>query len=382
MKLQLSQAFLSEGIQEGCSIQQDLISSQDTLELEGQLADYVGAERCISVESATSGLLFALKAAGIGSGDPVLCTTFSYFATAEIIRLAGGVPMFVDINPNSFSIDPFCLEYVIGRCIRSKQPIPKALIAVDLFGLPCNYDNLEEICERHSIILIEDMAESFGAAYHGRRTGSFGRMAVASFFPARSLSVLGEGGAVFCHNAQDAQRLQSLRRKVRLQGERGILCSGGSHLDTVQASLVSEKLQIFDQELEYRRMVAKRYRERLTGSVKMQIIGEGYDSAYTQFVLSLPNAAARENMIEGLQQHHIPCCAYNPAPVLLQHSRQNWDRVALVNTQSVAQRLATLPIHPYLSNRIVDYICDHILELVTRQSTPEDIEQAKEIQLA
>lgn len=354
------------------ALQQDLAISRDMAGLEKRLCEYIGVEHCISVDSATSGMLLALKAAGIGPGDAVLCTSFSYFAIAEIIELAGAAPMFVDINPNTFSIDPFCLEYVIGKCQRNKLPTPRALIAVDLFGLPCNYDSLTEICERHDITLIEDMAQSFGATYKGKKTGSFGRMAVASFFPAKPLGELGEGGAVFCHTAKDARQLQSLRRTVHMDSD-GAPRSGisrGSHLDAVQASVVSEKLEGFDLELECRRELAEQYRSRLQGSVKMQLVGGDCESAYTQFVISVKNAAVRAELIEKLSCSHIPSGVFDPSPVGNGFMRSNWDRVALVNAQSVAQRILTIPMHPYLSGRVVDYICDRILEAL--ESTGSD----------
>lgn len=361
MELKSTQAVVADVAREGCTIQQDLIIRRDMVELEDRLCEYVDAPHCISVESATTGLLLALKAAEIEPGDTVLCTPFSYFATADIIALAGGVPMFVDINPNTFNIDPFCLEYVIGKCIRTRQPVPRALITADLFGLPCNYQAVEEICERYGILLIEDMAQSFGATFQGKRAGSFGRMAVASFFPTKPLGELGEGGAVFCHSAQDAQRLQSLRRQIGTGGVSG----SGSHLGTIQASLVQEKLGIFDQELQRRRAVDEQYRKRLEGIVRMQFVGEGHVSACTQFVLSLKNGAARDSMKDCLQRNHIPSYTLEPEPGR-QRPWSGADKVALVNAQSVAQKLVGVPIHPYLSSKVVHYICDCIVEEIDK----------------
>lgn len=338
---------------------------RDMAELERHLCEYVEAEHCVCVDSATTGMLMALRTAGVQMGDSVLCTSFSYFATADIIELLGAKPVFVDINPNSYCIDPYCLEYVVGKCVRRKLSLPRALIAVDLFGLPCNYDAIAEICEKYGIVLIEDMAQSFGASYKGRKTGCFGRLAVSSFFPARPLGELGEGGAVFCHSCDDASRLESLRRNIHLNGARS------NRLDTVQASVVEEKLRTFDLELERRRKIATRYRERLQGHVKLQQIQEHYESACTHFVISLKDARIREGMIERLQLCHIPCEIFTPSPIS-HRERSGNDKVALVNAQSVAQRILTIPMHPYLSGRVVDYICDRILEELASPGTALD----------
>jgi dTDP-4-amino-4,6-dideoxygalactose transaminase len=320
-------------------------------ELEAQLCGYIGAPHSVSVASATTGLLLALKAAGIENGAGVLCTNFSYFATAEIIELAGGRPVFVDINPNTYCMDPYCLEYVIGKHIRRGAPLPKALIAADLFGLPASYDALEEICEKHGVLLIEDMAQSFGATCKGRKTGSFGRMAVASFFPTKPLGELGEGGAVFCHSARDAERLRSLRRVIGM-GE----CALGS----VQAGLAAEKLDSFDVELARRRVVAEHYRRRLTGAVKLQQIPDGCQSAYTHFSIALKNARQRESMAERLQLCNIPCSMFELSPMERREGTP-FDKATLINAQSIAQRVLLIPMHPYLSAHVVDYICDCIL---------------------
>jgi dTDP-4-amino-4,6-dideoxygalactose transaminase len=333
-------------------------------ELETRLCAYIGAPYSVSVGSATTGLLLALKAAGIKDGAGVLCTNFSYFATADVIELAGGQPVFVDINPNTYCMDPYCLEYVVGKYARRELPIPKALIAADFFGLPASYGALEEICGKHGILLIEDMAQYFGATCKGRKTGSFGQMAVASFFPTRPLHELGEGGAVFCHTARDADRLRSLRR---------VLGSTGSSLDTVQASIAAEKLGSFDQELARRRAVAEHYRRRLDGAVKLQQITEGCQSACTHFAIALKSARLRESLMERLLLRHIPCSVFELSPPGRREA-SSFDKAALVNAQSVAQRILLIPMHPYLSARVVDYICDQILEEVGAVEAAEVVE--------
>lgn len=331
--------------------------------LEQQLCEYVGVPYCVSMQSASMGLLFALKALDIGAGDSVLCTSFSYFAVSELIKLAGANPVMVDINPNTYNIDPFCLQYVIGKCRRSKQPIPKALIAVDLFGLPCNYDALEEICAENDIDIIEDMAHSFGASFNGKRAGSFGRVAVASFFPAQPREALGDGGAVFCQSVEDERRLKSLRRTVGEDGENnGWMQWQGGSIDSIQTSMVAEKLAMLDREIGRRRTVAQWYRERLDGRVRLQQVGDGYESAYSQLAVSMQTTAQRDSMIDWLISHHIPSHKYKPSPLPCIERDEDWSRVVLVNAKAVSQKLISLPMHPFLSKRVVNFICDKILE--------------------
>lgn len=349
--------------------QSDIVG-KDMAGLEKKLCQYVGVPHCVGVESATTGLLLALKAMDIGPGDSVLCTSFSYFATAEVIALTGAEPILVDINPNTYNIDPYCLEYVVGKCVRTGQPVPRALIAVDLFGLPCNYEGLEEICQRHGIQLIEDMAQSFGATFHERMAGSFGRMAVASFFPAKPLDELGEGGAIFCSDERDLRRLQSLRRKVHLEKQQQTLYNTGSGLDAVQATVVADKLEKFTSELATRRKVAAQYRKRFSGAVKMQQVAPGYESAYTQFVVALDGPEARARLVDFLHERHIPASIFEPSPLRRREEVQEWGKVALVNARTAAQKILSLPVHPYLSGRVVDFICDSVLEFCDLERRP------------
>lgn len=352
--LQGETAFLQErGEQDGSA-------PRDMAELEQKLSEYVQVPYCVSVESATTGMLLALKALGIGRDDVVMYTSFSFFATADIIALAGAVPMLVDVNPNTYNVDPYCLEYMIGKCIRTHKKLPKALIAVDLFGLPCNYQALEEICGRNEMYLIEDMAHSFGATYQGKRAGGFGRMAVASFFPSAPLAELGEGGAVFCHTEQEACRLKSLRSRVRFMERQRAPHRIAGHLDMVQATVVAEKLERFDFEMECRREVATYYKERLGNAVRFQQVGELCESACTQFVIALKDHAERDGMLRYLEARQIPCHVFEPSP-LSHRNRDALGRAGMVNAKAISEKLLVLPMHPYLSRRAMDYICDCVL---------------------
>lgn len=327
-------------------------AEQEFRELEARLAEYVGTRYCVLTSSGTAGLLAALRASGIRDGDGVMCTSFSFFATAEIIALAGAVPVLVDTNPNTFNIDPYCIEYVIKKCLRTRNPLPKALIAADLFGLPCDFDAIEDICRRYNITLIEDMSGAFGASYRGKKCGGFGRFSVASFFPARPLGGIGDGGGIFCRNREDAKLLEALRGSGKRQP-----------YDFVQASVVSEKLTSYSDELARRQLVAARYRDNFNGFVKVQQVDEDYISAYTQFVIALADTVQREKVMDALREKHVPCsimhCTQRGRP-----AENEWERVVLANTQQAAGRLLAIPMHPYLSVHVVDYISECVMETV------------------
>lgn len=327
-------------------------AERELVRLERRLANYVGTPYCVLTSSGTAGLLTALKAVGVNDGDGVMCTSFSFFATAEIITLAGAEPVLVDINPNTFNIDPYCLEYVLKKCERTRQPLPKALIAADLFGLPCDFDAINEICKRYGIEVIEDMSGAFGASYKGKKTGNFGRFSVASFFPARPLGGIGDGGGIFCRTREDARMLEHLR------GD-----SENQPYDFVQASIVNEKLSGYSAELSRRQLVAARYRDNLKGVVKVQLVEDEYISAYTQFVIALADEKQREAVIDALHDKHVPSsilhCTQRAHPI-----EKDWERVVLTNTQHAAQRLLAIPMHPHLSVHVIDYVSKCIIQTV------------------
>jgi dTDP-4-amino-4,6-dideoxygalactose transaminase len=326
--------------------------------LESRLANHVGAEFCALMPGGTAGMLAALRAAEVGEGDTVLCTAFSYLSTAEIIAMTGARPRFADINPNNFNLDPYCLEYALKKCNRRDTPMPKAVVAADLFGLPCDYGELEDICTRYGVVLIEDMSCAFGASYRGKKAGNFGRFAVASFFPARPLGDEGEGGGVFCHSREDLRKLESLRL-----GAAGESASAGF----VRTSLVGEKLGAYAGELSKRQLIAARYRQNLKDAVRVQQVGEEFISAYTQFAIELEDERGRSALAEALREKRIPFGIVNPGT---KHAKApargngKTDRTLPANTADAAKRLMTIPINPHMSTRVADYISECILAAV------------------
>lgn len=337
----------------------EFILEQDVAALEDKLAKFVDAPFCVAVSDAASGIALALRTAGIGAGDRVLCAALGCAVPVQGIMLAGAAPIFVDVNPNTYTVDPFCVEYALGKLARSEEKMPRALIATDLFGAPCHYGQLEEVCRQRGMTLIEDFTGAFGARFAGGQAGNFGRFSVASFASPSPLDELG-GGAVFCRDEEDARRLAGMRRVNRQEfiGELGTAIPCMSSTDT---ALINEKLEDVARQNQLRQKAAARYRKMLRGKVRMQqLVSEG-ESIYSQFVVALPRARARSLVSSRLYSMNIPC----GAPVCgKQTGHSDWNRVMLINTLAVSDRLLSLPIHPYLSDHLVDYICECLMRAI------------------
>ena len=338
----------------------ELILGKEVYELEKRLAAWVGAEHCVAVSDAASGIALALGAAGVGEGDSVMCAALGCALPVQGIMLAGGAPVFADINPNTYTIDPFCLEYALGKLGRNKLPIPRAIIATDLFGAPCHLTELEQICRARDIILIEDMSQAFGAKYLGRMAGNFGRFSVASFASGGPLEEPG-GGAVFCRSQSDAAKISSLRRALSQQSIELGPDSRAPRIASADASLTCARLDNLEQEHERRRKAAARYRQNLAGKVRMQQTVEGGQSVYSQLVVALPKDVSRPAVAHRLFEMNIPG---GPPLCGTQSADTEWNRTMLVNTRAVSERLLALPIHPHLSGPVVDFICCSLLEAI------------------
>lgn len=333
----------------------ELILGEDVLTLERRLAQWVGARHCIAVSDAASGLALALRAAGVLPGDLVLCAALGCALPVQGILLAGASPVFVDVNPNTYTLDPYCLEYALSKLRRMGEPVPSALIATDLFGAPCNYPALEEICRSQGIPVIEDLSGAFGAEMNGRPTGSFGRFAVACFATPSPLEELG-GGAIFCHDDLDAHRLRTLRRvgQQQVPGEPPI-----PRMGSVDAFLIGARLENCARQTEQRRTVAGIYRTALGSKLRIQQLARGSQSAYSQLVVALPCSFDRSRVSAKLRELNIPA----DAPFCgMQTDRSEWNRVMLTNTLALMGRLLSLPIHPYLSPRLTRHIADCLLQ--------------------
>jgi len=325
--------------------------------LEKELADYTDRRFCISCSSGTDALYMALLANDIGPGDLVFTTPFTFVATAEVISLIGATPIFVDINPDTFNIDPDQLEQVISN--NQNKGIPKAVISVDIFGLPADYDKLNKISQNHDLILIEDAAQSFGAEYKGNKACSFGHLATTSFFPAKPLGCYGDGGAIFTDDENIREKLLSIR--VHGQGNdkyENVRLGINGRLDTLQAGILLEKLKIFPNEVVRRQQVAQLYNKYFEDSVIPQVIPDGSLSAWAQYSVLTETSEIRSNIQQALKSYNIPTAVYYKTPLHLQKAFTNlgYKKGDLPISEDISNRIFSLPMHPYLTKEDIIHI--------------------------
>ena len=331
------------------------IMGPEIFELEERLAEYVGVKHCVSCASGTDALLMALMARGIGPGDAIFTTPFTFVATGEVISLLGATPVFVDIDPQTFNLDPQKLEEAITNCesysSKSSQPlVPRGIIPVDLFGLPAEYDAINSIAREHGIFVVEDAAQGFGGVYKGRTAGSLAAVATTSFFPAKPLGCYGDGGAIFTDDDDLAEILCSIR--VHGKGEDkydNVRIGVNGRLDTLQAAILLAKLDIFSDELEARQRVADTY-SRLFADVSEivtpYVFNEG-KSAWAQYSILVDDRVALQ---KKLNSAGIPSAIYYPQPLHLQaaYSDLGYAVGDFPVTEGIAKRILSLPMHPYL----------------------------------
>jgi UDP-2-acetamido-2-deoxy-ribo-hexuluronate aminotransferase len=367
-------------------------------ELESRLADFVGSKHAICCASGTDALLMVLMACGVGPGDAVFTSPFTFIATAEVIVLVGATPVFVDIDPDTFNIDPENLNLAI-QAVQSKdggiyplpgqldnattkQLIPRAVMPVDLFGLPADYDRINKIARAHHLVVIEDAAQSFGGECKGKKAGALADIGCTSFFPAKPLGAYGDGGAVFTDNDGKAEILRSIR--VHGMGSHkydNIRLGINGRLDTIQAAILLAKLDIFSQEMDLRQKVAQRYYELLNSSTNEaagqlkrqgkgpkakkpngltpQVIPDGFLSAYAQYSILAKNDEHRQVLQVRLKNKGVPSMIYYPLPLHLQSAYKELEYKEEDFPVSVdcASRIFSLPMHPYLTYEQQRMIC-------------------------
>lgn len=336
--------------------------------LEENLARFVGAKHCIGCASGTDALLMALMGAGVGPGDAVFTTPFTFIATAEVISLLGATPVFVDIDSRTYNMDPNHLDVAI-QMLKKKEPRPKAIIPVDLFGLPCDYDAINRIATENELMVIEDAAQGLGGVYKGKQACSLGDMGCTSFFPAKPLGCYGDGGAVFTNDTQMLEKLKS----IRVHGQGGHkydhICLGlNARLDALQAAILLPKLEIFPEEIALRQKAAKGYTERLSGCGKLitPFVPEGYQSVWAQYSLLSQSPEARDHIQAVLKDVDIPTAIYYPKPLHLQPAFESlgYQNGDFPISEDTAQRIFSIPMHPYLEEEDLDRICKRILAAV------------------
>lgn len=337
------------------------IMGPEVAELEAELAAFCGVRHAIACANGTDALVLPLMARRIGPGDAVFCPSFTFAATAEAVALVGATPLFVDVLPETFNLDPQSLVQGIGK-VRAQGLVPRAVIAVDLFGQPADYDAIEPVCEKNGLWLLVDSAQGFGSTYRARRSGSIGTVATTSFFPAKPLGCYGDGGAMFTNDDELVEALRSLR--LHGQGSEkydNVRIGLNSRLDTIQAAILLEKLKLFPGELEARNAVAARYGEGLgdlaRDLVTVPAVIEGATSSWAQYTVRV-EAKRRDKLIAALKAQGIPSAVYYPRPLHLQTAYRDYPLVGngLPASEKLAAEVLSLPMHPYLDRETQDYI--------------------------
>lgn len=330
-------------------------------EMEQAFADYVGVKHCIGCASGTDALLLALKAWDVKPGDAVFVPSFTFFASAEVVAIQGATPVFVDVDPDTFNMDVRDLIYKIEHTKKAGRVNPKAIIAVDLFGLPADFKLISEVAKRYGLYLLEDAAQGFGGRIGDRKACTFGDISATSFFPAKPVGCYGDGGAVFTDNDEWAALMDSYHVHGKGSDRYDNVRIGlNSRLDSVQAAILLVKLKAFrDYELVDVNQVAERYTEKLKDVVKTPEVPKGFYSSWAQYTIQVPNKEIRAKLQEALKARDIPTAIYYPIPMHRQTAFSYLDLA--MNQCPVADRLAdtvlSLPIHPYLSEEEMDIIC-------------------------
>ena len=324
------------------------IMGPEVQELEEKLAEYVGVKHAITCANGTDALTLAMMVLNIEKGDAVFCPTFTFFATAEVIAYEGATPVFVDSDEATFNICPIDLEKRIQATIAEGKLTPKAIIAVDLFGLPANYPEIQKIADKYNLKLVEDAAQGFGGSINGKQAGSFGDIATTSFFPAKPLGCYGDGGAIFTNNDEYAELVKSYRVHGKGSDKYDNVRIGmNSRLDTIQAAILLEKLTEFPTELINRNKAADNYENTLAGKYKTPQVPKGYISSWAQYTLVSDN---RDVEMAKYKAQGIPTMIYYGTCMHQQTAfkQLSYTDEAFPVASKLAKQVFSLPMHSYL----------------------------------
>ena len=348
------------------------ISGPEVKELEGKLAEYVGVKHCITCANGTDAISIALRAWGIGKGDAVFVPDFTFFSSGECPADEGATPIFVDVDPGTYNMDPVKLEEAIKKVIAEGKYKAKAVVTVDLFGLPADYDAIRAICDKYGLKIMEDAAQGFGGSIRGKKACGFGDIATTSFFPAKPLGCYGDGGAIFtdndawadiirslCVHGKDTSNLNDPNAKYN-----NIRIGKNSRLDTLQAAILLPKLEAFrSYELEDINKVASWYTEGLrdTGIV-LPVIREGFYSSWAQYTVQFADRVTRDRVQASLKEAGIPTMVYYAKPMHLQGAFAGTDS-AIADcpvTERLCGTVLSLPLDPYKTREEIDTVITQI----------------------
>ncbi|HLX18166.1 MAG TPA: DegT/DnrJ/EryC1/StrS family aminotransferase [Bradyrhizobium sp.] len=326
------------------------INGPEVAELEAALAAFCGARHVVTCASGTDALLMVLMAKGVGHGDAVLCPSFTFCATGEVVALTGATPVFVDVDEATFNIDAASLKRGIATARRLGLK-PRGIIPVDLFGQSADHDTIGTVAAAEDLFVLDDAAQAFGASYKGRRLGGFGVITATSFFPAKPLGCFGDGGAIFTDDAGFAETLRSVR--VHGQGSDkydNVRIGLTARLDTVQAAVLIEKLKIFEDEILARNKVAERYAQGLGNVVTIPRLASGATSVWAQYTIRLPEGTDRDRFASALKAQGIPTAVYYPKSMHQQTAYRDFPIAdgGLPACERLSSDVISLPMHAYL----------------------------------
>ena len=338
------------------------ILGPEVAELERELATFCGAKHCAAVSSGTDAIQIAFMAEGIGHGDAVFLPAFTYTATAEVPLVLGATPVFVDVDPRAFQIDPAHLADRIATVRAAGILRPRAVIGVDLFGQAADWPAINAIAAREGLFTLDDCAQSYGATLHGRPLGTMADATIASFYPSKALGAYGDGGAIFT----ESDDRDALYRSLRTHGEGTtryeVLRTGmNGRLDSMQAAVLLAKMTVFREELVMRERIARAYDQRLGNAVVIPARVPDSTSAWAIYAILVPEGASRDAVQARLKDQGVPTAIYYPRPLHLQPAyRDHHDGTALPISEALAHRILALPIHPDLSEAQVEHICTSV----------------------
>ena len=334
------------------------INGPEVATLEAALAAFCGAKHVVACASGTDALLMVLIAKGVGRGDAVLCPSFTFCATAEVVALTGATPVFVDVDEATFNIDAASLQRGIATAKRLGLK-PRGIIPVDLFGQSADHDAIGAVAAAEGLFVLDDAAQAFGASYKGRRLGGMGVVTATSFFPAKPLGCFGDGGAIFTDDAEFAETLRSIR--VHGQGSEkydNVRIGLTARLDTVQAAVLIEKLKIFDDEIAARNRIAERYAQGLGNVVTVPHLASGATSVWAQYTIRLPAGTDRDGFASALKAQGIPTAIYYPKSMHQQTAYRDFPIAdgGLSVSERLSSDVISLPMHAYLDEPIQERI--------------------------
>ncbi len=332
------------------------IMGPEVYELEEKLAEYVGVKHAICLSSGTDALQVAMMALGVGYGDEVITSPFTFIATAETIALTGATPVFVDIDPKTYNIDPALIEAAITEKT-------KAIMPVSLYGQCADFEAINAVADKHGIPVIEDGAQSFGATYNGKKSCGLSTIGATSFYPSKPLGCYGDGGASFTSDSELANKMKQIRDHGQDRRYNHALIGLNARMDTIQAAILLEKLAIYPEELKMRGAVGSRYTKLLDGVIPTPEVAKGCSHVYAQYTIRSP---MRDELITKLNDRAIPTAIHYPVPLHLQpvFKYLNQPEGAFPVSEEMSRKVMSLPMHPYLTEREQAQVADAIKHII------------------